>query len=77
MIENQNFGVEIELTGITHQHAAEIIASYFGTASRYIGTSYRTWGAKDRKNRTWKAMSDGSIHAQRKVNGRTVNAGHD
>lgn len=77
MIKNQNFGVEIELTGITRQQAAGIIANYFGTAPRYIGTYYKTWGAADRKNRTWKAMSDASIRTQRKVNGRTVNANHD
>lgn len=77
MIKNQNFGVEIELTGITRQQAASIIANYFGTTSRYIGTYYKTWGATDRKSRTWKAMSDASIRTQRKVNGRTVNASHD
>ena len=77
MIKEQNFGVEIELTGITRQQAAGIIANYFGTAPRYIGTYYKTWGATDRKNRTWKAMSDASIRTQRKVNGRTVNANHD
>lgn len=77
MIKNQNFGVEIELTGITRQQAAGIIANYFGTAPRYIGTYYKTWGATDRKSRTWKAMSDASIRTQRKVNGRTVNANHD
>ena len=77
MIKNQNFGVEIELTGITRQQAAGIIANYFGTTFHYIGTYYKTWGATDRKNRTWKAMSDASIRTQRKVNGRTVNANHD
>lgn len=77
MIKNQNYGVEIELTGITRQQAAGIIANYFGTTSRYLGTYYKTWGATDRKNRTWKAMSDASIRTQRKINGRTVNADHD
>ena len=32
MMKKQNFGVEIELTGITRRHAAKIIAAYFGTA---------------------------------------------
>ncbi len=74
MIKNQNYGVEIELTGITRQQAASIIANYFGTSPRFLGTYYKTWGATDRKNRMWKAMSDGSITTQRKVNGRIVNA---
>lgn len=74
MIKNQNFGIEIELTGITRANAAKVIANYFGTSSRYIGTYYRTYGATDSKGRIWKAMSDGSIRCQVKRNGRIVNA---
>ena len=77
LIKEQNFGVEIELTGITREQAAGIIANYFGTRSRYLGSYYQTWGATDRKNRTWKAMSDASIRTQRKENGRTVHANSD
>ena len=32
------FGVEIELTGITREQAANVIATYFGTQVRYLGT---------------------------------------
>lgn len=74
MIKNQNFGIEIELTGITRANAAKVIANYFGTSSRYIGTYYKIYEATDRKGRTWKAMSDGSIRCQVKRNGRIVNA---
>ena len=74
MIKNQNFGIEIELTGITRANAAKVIAAYFGTTSHYIGTYYRTYGATDLKGRIWKAMSDGSIRCQVKRNGRIVNA---
>lgn len=73
----QNFGVEIELTGITRHAAAQVIADYYGTTRTYIGTYYDTYGAQDRKGRTWKAMSDGSIHTQKKVNGRKVSADRD
>lgn len=76
-MKNQNFGIEIELTGITRQQAAAVIANYFGTQSRYAGTYYQTYTALDRKGRSWKAMSDASIRCQRKTNGRTVNAGRD
>ena len=72
MIKNQNFGIEIELTGITRENAAKVIASYYGTTTRYIGTYYQTYGATDRKGRTWKAMSDGSIRTQVKRDGRIV-----
>ena len=61
MMKKQNFGVEIELTGITREQAANVIATYFGTQAHYLGTYYKTYGATDRKGRTWKAMSDGSI----------------
>lgn len=74
MIKNQNFGIEIELTGITRATAAKVIANYFGTTSSYIGTFYKTYGATDRKGRTWKAMSDGSICTERKVAGQIVSA---
>lgn len=76
-IKSQNFGIEIELTGITRQNAANVIANYFGTQSRYVGTYYQTYAATDRKGRSWKAMSDGSINCQRKANGRTQRAGRD
>lgn len=43
-IQNQNFGVEIELTGITRQAAAQVIADYYGTiGTRFMGTVYKTY----------------------------------
>lgn len=74
MMKKQNYGVEIELTGITREQAVKVIADYYGTAAGYAGTYYRTHTACDRKGRTWKAMSDGSITTQRKVNGNKVSA---
>ncbi len=65
-MKNQNFGVEIELTGITRKEAAQVIANYFGTASAYAGTHYDTYTATDSKGRTWKVMSDGSINTEGK-----------
>jgi len=70
----QRFGVEIEMTGITREEAAEVIAGYFGTESYFIGTYYKTYGAKDRKGREWKATYDSSIIAQKKEQGRIVAA---
>lgn len=77
LIKKQNFGVEIELTGITRRKAAEVIAEYYGTTSSYLGTTYNTYGATDNRGRTWKAMADGSIRPTRKVHGRQVDAGRD
>ena len=73
-MRTQRFGIEIEMTGITRKKAAEVIAEYFGTESFYLGTYYKTYGAKDRQGRTWKATYDSSIIAQKKSGGRTVGA---
>lgn len=77
LLKNQNFGVEIELTGITRSDASKVIAAYFGTETIYIGTNYDVYGATDRKGRTWKAMSDSSIRTVRKVNGTQIIADRD
>ena len=73
-MRTQRFGIEIEMTGITRKKAAEVIAEYFGTESFYLGTYYKTYGAKDRQGRTWKTTYDASIIAQKKSGGRTVRA---
>ena len=73
-MRTQRFGIEIEMTGITREKAAAVIAAYFGTESFYLGTYYKTYGAKDRQGRTWKATYDSSIIAQKKSGGRTVQA---
>jgi len=61
-VRDQNFGIEIELTGLTRKKAAEVIAAHFGTQVSYYGGSYSEYHAKDQTGRTWKLMSDGSIH---------------
>lgn len=67
-IQTQNFGVEIELTGITRQAAAQVIADYYGTiGTRFMGTVYKTYEAVDSKGRRWKCMRDASITPQRRV----------
>lgn len=35
-IKNQQFGVEIEFTGITHREAATALADYFLSAAVYL-----------------------------------------
>lgn len=77
MIQKQNFGVEIEMTGITRAKAAQVMAEHFGTRSFYIGTYYDAYGAKDQAGRIWKTMSDGSIKTVYKVNGNQVSANRD
>ena len=68
-MKTQTFGIEIELTGITRKAAAKVIADYYGTTSYYAGSGYDTYEATDRQGRTWKAMSDSSICAERRDGG--------
>lgn len=76
-MRTQRFGIEIELTGITREDAAKVIADYFGTECYYIGTYYKTYVAKDRKGREWKATFDSSIVAQKKVHRQVTSAGDE
>ncbi|WP_395013574.1 amidoligase family protein [Robinsoniella peoriensis] len=76
-MKTQRFGIEIEMTGITREEAAAVIANHFGTESYYIGTYYKTYGAKDRVGREWKATFDSSITAQKRKGGRLIPAGEE
>ena len=66
-IQNQNFGVEIELTGISRPRAARIIAEFFGGNAGHRTDGYDSSTATDRKGRTWKCMRDSSIRPEKKV----------
>lgn len=74
-MRTQNFGIEIELTGITRGDAAKVIAQHFGTGFEYVGGGYQTFEASDRKGRRWKCMYDSSIRAERKAGTRRASAG--
>ena len=66
-IKDQRFGVEVEMTGITREKAAQALAVYFGTAPRYRGGVYDSWSIQDPEGKTWKVMRDSSIQAERKT----------
>ena len=57
-IKDQYFGTEIEMTGITRQRAAEVVAEMFGTEAYYDGTTYGVWSVIDLEGKKWKFMSD-------------------
>ena len=76
-IQDQYFGTEIEMTGITRRRAAEAVAELFGTRAVYDGGYYETWSVLDQEGKKWKFMYDGSIHTERRENGRIVSAGND
>ena len=72
MIKDYNFGIEIEMTGLTRAEAAEVIAEYFGTVPQYIGGIYDRYGARDTQGRLWQLVRDSSIEACRKIDGAIV-----
>jgi len=74
ILQDQNYGVEIEFTGITRREAARIVSDYFGTNYNYVGGTYDAYTAFDQENRKWKIMSDASILCQKKDNNRIIDA---
>ncbi|MHB8061441.1 MAG: amidoligase family protein [Ruminiclostridium sp.] len=73
-LKEQKFGIEIEMTGITRQRAAQAIAEYLGTAPQYEGGTYGEYYAYDDENRIWKIVSDASIQCQKKAGNRKLAA---
>lgn len=65
-MREQKFGIEIELTGITRQKAAEVIGKYLGQPSHYDGGYYEEYSVRDEQGRKWKVMYDSSIVAEKK-----------
>lgn len=62
MLKNQLFGVEVEMTGITREKAAKIVAEVLGTTSSQPNSScYETRTIADHAARKWKVMRDSSI----------------
>ena len=48
-IQDQYFGTEIEMTGITRQRAAEKVAELFGTRAVCNGGYYGVWSVTDQE----------------------------
>ena len=69
-----HFGIEMEMTGITRNRAASLMARFFGTESRHEGGAYDTYTARDDQGRKWKAMNDSSLVPQKKVDGEIMDA---
>ena len=69
MIQDYNFGIEIEMTGLTRKKAARVIAEHFGTVPEHVGGNYDKYIARDPLGRVWQVVSDSSIESCRKING--------
>lgn len=75
-IQDQCFGCEIEMTGITRRQASEAVAALFGTSFSHYG-GYDAYHVIDPDGREWKIVSDGSISAKRREGRRLVNASQE
>lgn len=60
-MKDQRFGIEIEMTGLSRQKAAQVLAEYFGKPVSSDGGYYGVYSVLDKQSRRWKVMSDGSI----------------
>lgn len=60
-IQEQNFGVEIEFTGITRYQAAKVVARYFNSTPYHDGGTYDKYSILDTNNRKWTIVYDSSI----------------
>lgn len=62
MLKNQLFGVEVEMTGITREKAARLVAEVLGTTPSHPESNcYHTCTIADQAARKWKIMRDSSI----------------
>ncbi len=60
-IKTQQFGVEIECTGLTRAMAARAIARALHSSMSHDGGSYDKYYIKDSEGRRWNVVSDSSI----------------
>lgn len=71
-MKSQTIGVEIEMTGITREKAAEVAANFLGGEIKKTFDNYDTYKVIAPDNRVWKIMSDTSILTMRNEKGTLV-----
>lgn len=71
-MKNQTIGMEIEMTGITREKAAEVVSEFLKGKIRRVYDSYDTYKVTARDNRVWKIMSDASIRTMKNEKGTLV-----
>ena len=74
-IKQRNFGIEIEMTGITRCQAANAISCVLGGEISHVGGSYDKYTIGDSSGRTWSLVYDSSIEAHDE-RGRTSNSSY-
>jgi hypothetical protein len=63
-MKDQRFGIEIEMTGLTRERAAGVIAGHFETNASCYGGAYGEYNVIDGSGRKWKVVSDASIETE-------------
>lgn len=63
-MKSQNFGIEIEMTGITRSTASKVIAGYFNTTATHVGGVYDSYSIRDSDDRQWKIVRDASVRCE-------------
>lgn len=69
-----NFGIEIEITGITRKKAAKVVADHLEGTIEEVHDHYKTLKITERDGRVWKIVYDGSIKCQKRTGGQKVSA---
>lgn len=60
-IRTRNFGIEIEMTGLTRCQAAKAFAKVLEGSPIHVGGSYDKYTVQDEKSRDWSIIYDGGI----------------
>lgn len=60
-IKTRNFGIEIEMTGLTRCQAAKAVSKVLGGAVIHEGGTYDKYTVRDSKSRDWFIVYDGSV----------------
>jgi len=69
-----NFGIELEMTGITRRKAAKTVAEHLRGTIQELHDYYGTFKITATDGRVWKVMYDGSIYTQKKSAGQKISA---
>lgn len=73
-MKNQTVGVEIEMTGITREKAAEVTSKFLNGEIKRSYDNYDTYKVKAPDERIWKIMSDASIQTMKKEKDTLISA---
>ncbi len=65
-LREQQFGLELEFTGISRYQAASVLAKHFGVTAQHQGGSYDKYTVSDVEDREWTVMRDSSLSPERK-----------